>query len=67
MDGSNTLKKCDALPQIFTKTGIPFIIAYDKGINFTTNLFKEFEKCLGTSTQFSTPQYAQCDGLVEMF
>lgn len=50
-------KTCDALLQIFTRTGISNIISCDNGTNFSAELTKEFEKRLGASPQFSSPLY----------
>ncbi|XP_035218477.1 uncharacterized protein LOC118191743 [Stegodyphus dumicola] len=58
---------CDALLQIFSRTGIPNVIASDNGTNFNADLTREFEKRLGSSPRFSTPMYPQSNGLVERF
>ncbi|GBN26069.1 hypothetical protein AVEN_100457-1 [Araneus ventricosus] len=46
---------CDALLEIFMRTGIPEIICSDQGTNFTLQFTKEFEDRLGISPRFSTP------------
>ncbi|GBO23130.1 Pro-Pol polyprotein, partial [Araneus ventricosus] len=56
---------CDALLEIFTRTGIPEIICTDQGTNFTSQLTKEFEDRLGVSPRFSTPSCPASNGLVE--
>ena len=56
---------CDALLQIFTRTGIPKIIISDCGTNFTSELTCLLEKQLGCCPRFSTPGYPQTNGLVE--
>ncbi|GBM10122.1 Retrovirus-related Pol polyprotein from transposon opus [Araneus ventricosus] len=56
---------CDALLEIFMRTGIPEIICTDQGTNFTSQLTKEFEDRLGVSPRFSTPSYPASNGLVE--
>ncbi|XP_042899321.2 uncharacterized protein [Parasteatoda tepidariorum] len=56
---------CDALLTIFTRTGIPNVIASDQGTNFKSALTQEFQKCIGSSPRFSCPGYAAANGLVE--
>jgi ribosomal protein L21E len=63
----NAKSTCEALLTIFTRTGIPNIIATDNGTNFNAKLTTEFEKRLGASPRFSTPAYPQSNGLVERF
>ncbi|GFS86251.1 retrovirus-related Pol polyprotein from transposon opus [Nephila pilipes] len=58
---------CEVLLSIFSRTGIPNVIASDNGANFASKLTKEFEKRMESSPRFSTPGYPQYDGLVEMF
>ncbi|XP_055924551.1 uncharacterized protein K02A2.6-like [Argiope bruennichi] len=63
----NAKATCEALLSIFSRTGIPTVIASDNGTNFTAELTKEFEKRIGSSPRFSTPGYPQSNGLVETF
>ncbi|XP_055944323.1 uncharacterized protein LOC129975294 [Argiope bruennichi] len=63
----NAKATCEALLSIFSRTGIPNVIASDNGTNFTAELTKEFEKRIGSSPRFSTPGYPQSNGLVERF
>ena len=56
---------CDALLEIFTRTGIPKVIVSDNGINFTSNLTAEFRARLECTPRFSTPGYLEGDSLVE--
>ncbi|GFW87081.1 retrovirus-related Pol polyprotein from transposon opus [Trichonephila clavipes] len=58
---------CEALLSIFSRTGIPNVVASDNGTNFAAELTKEFEKRIGSSPRFSTPGYPQSNGLVERF
>ncbi|GFU84636.1 retrovirus-related Pol polyprotein from transposon 17.6 [Trichonephila clavipes] len=58
---------CEALLSIFSRTGIPNVVASDNGTNFVAELTKEFEKRIGSSPRFSTPGYPQSNGLVERF
>ncbi|GFW46404.1 retrovirus-related Pol polyprotein from transposon 17.6 [Trichonephila clavipes] len=58
---------CEALLSIFSRTGIPNVVASDNGTNFAADLTKEFEKRIGSSPRFSTPGYPQSNGLVERF
>ncbi|GFX79406.1 retrovirus-related Pol polyprotein from transposon opus [Trichonephila clavipes] len=58
---------CEALLSIFSRTGIPNVVASDNGTNFSAELTKEFEKRIGSSPRFSTPGYPQSNGLVERF
>ncbi|GFU00923.1 hypothetical protein TNCV_3428901 [Trichonephila clavipes] len=55
---------CEALLSIFSRTGIPNVVA---STNFAAELTKEFEKRIGSSPRFSTSGYPQSNGLVEMF
>ncbi|GFS82288.1 hypothetical protein NPIL_576731 [Nephila pilipes] len=57
---------CDALMEIFMRTGIPNVIASDMGTNFTSKLTQEFMKRLGCTPRFSVPGYAASNGLVEV-
>ncbi|GFT01482.1 retrovirus-related Pol polyprotein from transposon 17.6 [Trichonephila clavipes] len=56
---------CDSLLQIFSRTGIPSIIASDQGTNFKSALTQEFTKRIGSSPRFSCPGYPASNGLVE--
>ncbi|GFU43608.1 hypothetical protein TNCV_3728491 [Trichonephila clavipes] len=56
---------CDSLLQIFSRTGIPSIIASDQGTNFKSALTQEFPKRIGSSPRFSCPGYPASNGLVE--
>ncbi|GFY35615.1 transposon Ty3-I Gag-Pol polyprotein [Trichonephila clavipes] len=56
---------CDSLLQIFSRTGIPRIIASDQGTNFRSVLTQEFTKKIGSSPRFSYPGYSASNGLVE--
>ncbi|GFT65282.1 retrovirus-related Pol polyprotein from transposon opus [Trichonephila clavipes] len=56
---------CDSLLQIFSRTGIPSIIASDQGTNFKSALTQEFTKMIGSSPRFSCPGYSARNGLVE--
>ncbi|GFX85386.1 hypothetical protein TNCV_3715601 [Trichonephila clavipes] len=58
---------CEALLSIFSRTGIPNVVASDNGTNFTAELTKEFAKRIGSSPRFSTPGYPQSNCLVERF
>ncbi|GFV20319.1 hypothetical protein TNCV_4140821 [Trichonephila clavipes] len=58
---------CEALLSIFSRTGIPNVVASDNGTNLAAELNKEFEKRIGSSPIFSTPGYPQSNGLVERF
>ncbi|GFW15624.1 retrovirus-related Pol polyprotein from transposon opus [Trichonephila clavipes] len=53
---------CEALLSIFSRTGIPNVVASDNGTNFAAKLTKEFEKRIGSSPRFSTPGYPQSNG-----
>ncbi|GFV12180.1 hypothetical protein TNCV_1536771 [Trichonephila clavipes] len=56
---------CDSLLQIFSRTGIPSVIASDQGTNFKSALTQEFTKRIGSSPRFSCPGYPASNGLVE--
>ncbi|XP_035226804.1 uncharacterized protein LOC118199118 [Stegodyphus dumicola] len=58
---------CEELLHIFSRTGIPNVIACDNGTNFKADLTQEFERRIGASPKFSTPGYPQANGLVERF
>lgn len=56
---------CEALLQIFARTGIPAMISCDQGTNFTSRLTEEAMKIIGTKLRFSTPGHPQSNGTVE--
>ncbi|GFW24922.1 hypothetical protein TNCV_3846561 [Trichonephila clavipes] len=56
---------CDSLLQIFSRTGIPRIIASDQGTNFKSALTQEFKKRIGSSPRFSCPGSPSSNGLIE--
>ncbi|GFU99799.1 retrovirus-related Pol polyprotein from transposon 412 [Trichonephila clavipes] len=56
---------CDSLLQIFSRTGIPSVIASDQGTNFKSALTQEFTKRIGSSPRFSCSGYPANNGLVE--
>ncbi|GFU47851.1 hypothetical protein TNCV_515571 [Trichonephila clavipes] len=56
---------CDSLLQIFSRTGIPSIIASNQGTNFKSALTQEFTKRIGSSPRFNCPGYPASNGLVE--
>ena len=45
---------CEAFIDIFSRTGIPHLIAMDNDMNFVSKLTKEFLKWLGFILKFST-------------
>ncbi|XP_055932014.1 uncharacterized protein K02A2.6-like [Argiope bruennichi] len=58
---------CDALLEIFMRTGIPNVIASDNGTNFISKLTQEFMKRLGCSPRFTTPNHPAGNGLIERY
>lgn len=56
---------CDALLEIFSRTGIPEVVCSDCGTNFTAALTNEFLARLGCSPRFSTPDHPESNGAVE--
>ncbi|GBN18461.1 Gag-Pol polyprotein [Araneus ventricosus] len=58
---------CDALLEVFMRTGIPNVIASDQGTNFISKLTQEFHKRLGSNPKFSCPGYPASNGLVERY
>ncbi|GFX73910.1 gypsy retrotransposon integrase-like protein 1 [Trichonephila clavipes] len=56
---------CEALLEIFSRTGIPKVIVMDNAPNFTASLTQEFLKILGACPRFSTPYYPERNGLIE--
>ncbi|GFW67990.1 hypothetical protein TNCV_1617511 [Trichonephila clavipes] len=56
---------CEALLEIFSRTGIPEVIVMDNATNFTTSLTQEFLKILGACPRFSTPYHPEGNGLIE--
>ncbi|GFV82265.1 pro-Pol polyprotein [Trichonephila clavipes] len=55
---------CEALLEIFSRTGIPEVIVMDNAINFTASLTQEFLKILGACPRFSTPYHPEGNGLI---
>lgn len=58
---------CDALLEIFQRTGIPEIVATDRGTNFVSALTQEMFRRIGASPRFSAPGHPSSNGLVERF
>ncbi|XP_055936794.1 uncharacterized protein LOC129966395 [Argiope bruennichi] len=58
---------CDALLEIFMRTGIPNVIASDNGTNFISKLTQEFMKRLGCAPRFTTPNHPAGNGLIERY
>ncbi|XP_040062301.1 uncharacterized protein LOC120837151 [Ixodes scapularis] len=56
---------CDALLEIFTRTGIPETICSDQGTNFTSQLTRVMLEKLGCCPRFSTPEHPESNGAVE--
>ncbi|GFU27082.1 retrovirus-related Pol polyprotein from transposon 412 [Trichonephila clavipes] len=56
---------CEALLEIFSRTGIPEVIVMDNATNFTASLTQEFLKILGACPRFSTPYHPEGNGLIE--
>ncbi|GFX44868.1 hypothetical protein TNCV_3429171 [Trichonephila clavipes] len=56
---------CEALLEIFSRTGIPEVIVMDNATNFTASLTQEFLKILGARPRFSTPYHPEGNGLIE--
>ncbi|GFS88206.1 retrovirus-related Pol polyprotein from transposon 412 [Trichonephila clavipes] len=56
---------CEALLEIFSRTGIPEVIVMDNATNFTASLMQEFLKILGACPRFSTPYHPKGNGLIE--
>ncbi|GFV14604.1 hypothetical protein TNCV_4004751 [Trichonephila clavipes] len=56
---------CEALLEIFSRTGIPEVIVMDNATNFTASLTQEFLKILGACPRFSTPYHPEGNGLTE--
>lgn len=55
----------DALLTVFTRTGIPEVIASDCGTNFTAELTKELLGKMSCSPRFSMPGHPESNGAVE--
>ncbi|GFT36313.1 protein NYNRIN [Trichonephila clavipes] len=55
---------CEALLEIFSRTGIPEVIVMDNATNFTASLTQEFSKILGACPRFSTPYHPEGNGTV---
>ncbi|CAL1264136.1 unnamed protein product [Larinioides sclopetarius] len=56
---------CEALLEIFSRTGIPEVIVMDNATNFTSRLTQEFLKILGACPRFSTPYHPEGNDLIE--
>ncbi|GFV89265.1 hypothetical protein TNCV_285981 [Trichonephila clavipes] len=56
---------CEALLEIFSRTGLPDLIVMDNATNFTASLTQEFLKILGACPRFSTPYHPEKNGLIE--
>ncbi|GFW21391.1 protein NYNRIN [Trichonephila clavipes] len=56
---------CEALLEIFSRTGIPEVIVMDNATNFTASLTQEFLKILGACPHFSTPYHPEGNELIE--
>ncbi|GFX76596.1 retrovirus-related Pol polyprotein from transposon 17.6 [Trichonephila clavipes] len=62
---TNGYSTCEALLEIFSRTGIPEVIVMDNATNFTASLKQEFLKILGACPRFSTPYHPDENGLIE--
>ncbi len=58
---------CDALLQIFARTGVPRVVVMDNATNFTSALTQEFLARIGCTPRFSTPYHAEGNSLVERY
>lgn len=58
-------KTCDALLQIFARTGVPEVVCCDNGSNFSSALTKEFFRRIGCALRFSTVEHPESNGSVE--
>ena len=56
-----------ALTGMFSHVGFPTTLTSDNGTQFTSDMFEEFLKGLGTRHQLTPPYHAQSNGLVERF
>ena len=56
---------CEALLEIFSRTGVPEVIVMDNATNFTASLTQEFLKILGACPRFTTPYHPEGNGLIE--
>lgn len=56
---------CEALLEVFCRTGIPEELCTDQGTNFTAGLTREFLRRLGCTPRFSTPDHPESNGSVE--
>ncbi|GFX71351.1 hypothetical protein TNCV_2453621 [Trichonephila clavipes] len=54
---------CEAILEIFSRTGIPEVIVMDNATNFTASLTQEFLKILGACPRFSTPYHPEGNGI----
>jgi len=56
---------CEAILQLWQFTGCGDVVSSDCGINFTSQLTREFMTKLGCSPRFATPGHPQACGLAE--
>ena len=56
-----------ALLGMFSHVGFPTTLTSDNGTQFTSEMFEEFLKGLGTQHHLTPPYHAQSNGLVERF
>lgn len=56
---------CDALIEIFSRTGVPEMICSDQGTNFKSQLTQTMLEKLGCMPRFSTPEHPESNGVVE--
>ncbi|KAM7293792.1 uncharacterized protein ISCGN_023375 [Ixodes scapularis] len=56
---------CDALLEIFSRTGVPEMICSDQGTNFKSQLTQLMLERLGCSPSFSTPEHSESNGALE--
>ena len=63
----DSLAVSQALIGIFAHVGFPTTLTSDNGTQFTSDMFEEFLKSLGTHHQLTPPYHAQSNGLVERF
>ena len=58
---------CEALLEIFARTGVASVVVSDQGSNFRSKMTIEFERILGTSPRFCTPMHPAANGSVERY
>ena len=56
---------CDALLEIFARTGIPKVLISDNGTNYTASLTTEFRDRIGSTPRFSTPYHLEGNAIIE--